>query len=95
MHRLTKKNQHFEWLEEQDAAFEKLKAMFMTAPVLERLQREGHYILQTDPSDIGIRALPLQEIDGVERVIQYASRILQPAERNYSVTVPDQCLAVV
>ena len=41
LHRLTKKNQRFECLEEQDTAFEKLKAMIMTAPVLERPHLEG------------------------------------------------------
>ena len=40
---LTKKNQKYEWLEEQQHAFELLRAMVMTAPVLHRPDPEGLY----------------------------------------------------
>ena len=54
----------------------------MTAPVLERPHPEGHYIFQTDTSDVGIGAVLVQEIDGVDRVLEYASRTLAQLQRN-------------
>ena len=82
------------WLEEYISAFETLKAMIMTALALKRPHPDGHYILQIDAGDAGIRTFLFQEINGVERVLEYASRILQPTERNYSIT-ERECLAVV
>ena len=91
---LTKKNQKSEWLEVQQRAFELLCAMVMTAPVLHRPDPNGLFIVQTDASDVGLRAVLLQEVESQERVIEFASRVLTPAERNYSVT-ERECLAVV
>ena len=36
----------------------------------------------------------MQTIDGVKRVLRFASRTMTPAERNYSVT-ERECLAVM
>ena len=52
------------------------------------------FVIQMDASDAGIGAVLLQEIDAEERVLEFASYALSPAERNYSVTV-HECLAVV
>ena len=92
--RLTKKNYKFEWLEEQQHAFELLKAMIMLAPTLQRPAPNSPFIVQTDASDVGLGAVLLQEVEGLERVLEFASRVLAPAERNYSVT-ERECLAVV
>ena len=91
---LTKKNQKYEWLEEQQRAFELLCAMLMTAPVLHRPDPNGLFVVQTDASDVGLGAVLLQEVEGQERVIEFASHVLTPAERNYSVT-ERECLAAV
>ena len=84
--RLTRKNQKFEWLDEQQSAFERLKAMIMLAPTLQRPDPNSLFVVQTDASDVGLGAVLLQEVEGIERVLKFASRVLTPAERNYSVT---------
>ena len=77
---LTKKNQRYEWLEEQQRAFELLCAMIMTAPVLHRLDPNGLFVVQTDASDVGLGAVLLQEVEAQERVLEFASRVLTPAD---------------
>ena len=61
---LTKKNQKYEWLEEQQRAFELLCAMVMTAPVLHRPDPNGLFVVQRDASDVGLGAVLLQEVEG-------------------------------
>ena len=68
--------------------------MAVTVPVLHRLDPEGLCIVQTDASDVGLGAVLLQKVDGQERLIEFASRVLTSAKRNYSFT-ERECLAVV
>lgn len=51
-------------------------------------------MLQTDASDVGIRAVLMQRCDGMLFPVSCASRKLLPGERNYSV-VERECLALV
>ena len=63
---LTKKNQKYEWLEEQQRAFELLCAMVMTAPVLHRPDPNGLFVVQTDATGVGLGAVLLQEVESQE-----------------------------
>ena len=83
---LTKKDRRSEWEDAQQEAFEKIKALVSSAPVLARPTFDAQFVVQTDASDTGIGTVLLQVIDGQERVLEFASRTLSPAERNYSVT---------
>ncbi len=56
------------------------------------LNRE--FIIQTDASGVGLGVVLLQEVDGLECPIAFASRGLTPAEANYSVP-QQECLAVI
>ena len=53
---------------------------------------DHQFVIQT--SYTGIGADLLQEINTEERMLKFGSRVLSPAERNYSVTELE-CLAVV
>ena len=60
--------------------------MLVSPPVLILPDFSKPFILDTDTSDFGIRAVLSQaNDDGHERVLAYASRTLSKAERNYSV----------
>ena len=94
LHALQRKNVRFEWTEQQETAFNELKARLTTAPVLGVPRDEGVFYLDTDASDVGLGAVLSQGQDGSEVVIAYASRTLSRPERNYDVT-RRELLAVV
>ncbi|KAH8241715.1 hypothetical protein KR032_007125, partial [Drosophila birchii] len=91
---LLKKGKKWDWTPRQDQAFRELKTRLTEAPVLVCPDFEQKFVLQTDASEYGIGAVLTQTIDGQERVVAYASRRLNSAERNYSVT-EKECLAIV
>ncbi|XP_062386073.1 uncharacterized protein LOC134073108 [Sardina pilchardus] len=72
------------WGPECDAAFQKLKAELLQAPILAYADFSQPFTLYTDASNAGLGAVLAQQQGGVERVIAYASRSLHPAERNDS-----------
>uniref|UniRef100_A0AAV2K8I4 RNA-directed DNA polymerase n=1 Tax=Knipowitschia caucasica TaxID=637954 RepID=A0AAV2K8I4_KNICA len=86
LHNLTKKNAHFQWHAEHQAAFDTLKHRLTTAPVLGYPLDHGEMILDTDASDTGIGAVLSQMQGGTERVLAYGSRKLAKAEQNYCTT---------
>ena len=85
-HLLTRKNQLFVWKDEQRESFERLKHCVVSAPVLSLPRDVGRYVLDSDASDKALGLVLQQEQDGVLKVIAYASRALQPAERRYCTT---------
>jgi len=92
--RLTRKNARFIWANEEREAFERLKTTLTTAPVLACPDFNRPFILQTDASAYGLGAVLTQNLEQGERVIAYASRTLNQAEKNYSATELE-CLVVV
>nr|KAG5712690.1 hypothetical protein BaRGS_029745 [Batillaria attramentaria] len=89
LHNLTacpkngKKQRKFHWGEEEQQAFDQLKAHLTSAPVLAYADPQKPFILNTDASTEGLGAVLYQHQDGRDRVIAYASRGLNQAERRY------------
>ena len=86
LHQLTKKDAPFNWTEECEKSFNKLKQLMTEAPVLANPDFQKPFRLETDASAAGLGAVLSQEVDGALRPIAYASRTLQGAEKNYTVT---------
>ncbi|KMQ83693.1 reverse ribonuclease integrase, partial [Lasius niger] len=91
---LTKKNTRWTWGADETAAFNRLKRALTAAPVLACPDFSRRFYLQTDASTSGLGAVLTQYFEDGERVIAYASRTLNGAERNYSATELE-CLAVI
>ena len=89
LHALTKKNAKFEWKTECQTAFNTLKELLVSAPVLAypRFGLGVEFTLETDASGVGLGAVPSQtQDDGQLHPIAYASCSLDSSERNYGIT---------
>ena len=74
----------FIWNEAGERNFALLKKKLTTFPVVHIPDLSKKFIVTTDASDIAMGAVLMQEIDGHKRVIEYASKTLDKAQRNYS-----------
>lgn len=91
---LSKKRQ-FKWTPEAQRAFERIKGLLTTTPVLSNPDFSKKFFLHCDASEYGIGAGLVQlDENGVEKPIAYMSRKLTTAQRNYSVT-EKECLATI
>ncbi|MCG8079018.1 MAG: reverse transcriptase, partial [Candidatus Thiodiazotropha taylori] len=95
LHRLTEKDHPFVWSDECQTAFETIKTLLTSAPILSYPLPGGQpFILDCDASNVGVGAVLHQLQDGEEKVIGYFSRCLSRAERKYCTT-RKELLAVV
>ena len=91
---LTKKGKKFIWTEACDRSFDSMKKALVSTDVMGYPVNDGgEFILDVDASDIGIGGILHQIQEGRERVIAYASRALNKAEKNYCIT-EEELLAV-
>ena len=87
LHLLTRKDVPFEWTPEYQQAFEQLKTLLTSSPVLTYPDFSKPFILETDASGAGLGAVLAQrQTDGTVRPVAYASRSLQGPEHNYGIT---------
>jgi hypothetical protein len=95
LYELTKQNINFRWSEDCQKAFEHLRTCLTTKPIVIYPDFSKPFILHTDASDFAIGAV-LAQLDDIkkEHVVAYASRVLNEAERNYTVT-EKECLAII
>jgi len=77
--KLTQKNAKFQWTEECEQSFQKLKMCLTTAPILSLPSGSGGFTVFCDASRVGLGCVLMQN----GRVIAYASRQLKRHEQNY------------
>ena len=81
------------WQAEHQNAFDKVKQVLTSEPVLKLYRRDRDHVLQTDACHEPIAATLLQrEDDGELHPVIYASRKLLPREVRYAI--PDKEIAM-
>lgn len=87
LHELTKKDRKFEWTESQQKAFDTLKHLFTTAPILKIADPYKAFVLECDCSDFALGAVlsQISDVDGELHPVAFLSRTLILAERNYEI----------
>ena len=88
LHKISTKNAKFYWEREQEEAFQELKRLIASAPVMSYPRREGMFILDTDASDRAMGAVLSQmQADEhgvmVEKPIAFASKKFDAREVKY------------
>ena len=94
LNRLISGDNAWIWSTEEQTAFQKLKDGLVSASMLGYADPKLQYIIDTDASAVGVRAVLSQIQEGEKRVIAYYSKTLAPPECNYCVT-RRELLAVV
>uniref|UniRef100_A0A8C1PUC8 Gypsy retrotransposon integrase-like protein 1 n=1 Tax=Cyprinus carpio TaxID=7962 RepID=A0A8C1PUC8_CYPCA len=84
---LTSVKSCFRWSESAQRAFDLLKTLFTTAPILMTPDVSRQFIVEVDASEVGVGAILSQRSSSDEKVhpCAYFSHRLSPAERNYDV----------
>ena len=91
LNELTGNNTTFSWNEKHQQAFDHLKQALSSPPVMSYPTKNDKFVLTTDASDDGLGAI-LSTHHG--NVIEFASRTLTSAEKNYA-TIEKECLVIV
>uniref|UniRef100_A0A3B3HCI3 Gypsy retrotransposon integrase-like protein 1 n=1 Tax=Oryzias latipes TaxID=8090 RepID=A0A3B3HCI3_ORYLA len=83
---LTSSKTSFRWNQEAEDAFNHLKDLFTTAPVLAHADPTRQFVVEVDASDTGVGAVLSQRTDdGKLHPCAFFSRKLSASERNYDV----------
>ena len=92
---LLQKSSKFKWDEACQTAFNHIKAILTSYPLLKSPDFQRPFILRTDASDKGVGAV-LEQADqnGVRHPVSYFSKKLNSAQQNYS-TVEKETLSLI
>ncbi|KAL6417870.1 hypothetical protein ACFW04_012472 [Cataglyphis niger] len=91
---LLKKEEPFDWTDEQESAFVQLREALCTEPILQYPDFTKPFVVTTDASGYAIGGILSQGSIGKDLPIAYTSRLLNTAEKNYS-TIEKELLAIV
>lgn len=94
LHNLLRKNQKFFWSEECQKAFEKIKSLLCSQPILEIFDQDLPINIYTDGSLEGVGAILKQlQTDGKEKPVAYFSKKLSEAQKKKKA-IYLECLAI-
>ena len=83
---LTKRNHTFEWDAKCSTAFQFLKTVFTSVPVLRHFNPDSEILVETDASDYVSAGILSQRVDeGVLHPVAFFSKKHTPAECNYEI----------
>ena len=82
---LTRNNVKFIWDGSCQQPFETLKHDLITAPILAFPRLDKQFILCCNASNYGIRAVLLQEVDGIEKPVYFLSQSLSKTHRRWCI----------
>ena len=85
LHELTRKTFVYHWGPAQEHAFNLLKHLFTSYPVLRNPDPDKRYILDTDASKFAVGATLSQDYSDGRHPIGFFSKALNPAETNYEI----------
>jgi hypothetical protein len=93
--RLLQKDQRMTWSNDCENAFDKIKAILQSYPVLKAPEFDRPFCITTDASDVGAGSVLLQTCEsGIEKPVAYFSKKFNRCQKNYS-TIEKECLALV
>src|SRR6202045_1321484 len=76
----------WKWGAEEEAAFQDMRLALVSAPVLALPKDKGRWKVETDASNLATGGVLSQlQMDGTWRVVDYISKALTAAEKNYDV----------
>lgn len=82
LERLKAKDAPFEWNEDCEASFRQLKRALMKPPILAYPDGRRRFKLFVDSSRYAVGTCLMQEVDGRDRVVAYASKLLTGSQKN-------------
>ena len=83
---MTRKDEKWKWGEEQQAAFEQLKLVFTTRPVLATPELDKEFRVEVDASNfVTGGVLSVKCDDDLWRLVAFISKALNETERNYEI----------
>ena len=86
MNKLTRKDEKWRWEEEQQKAFEQLKGIFTTRPVLATPDLDKEFRVEADTSNFATGGvLSVKREDDLWRPVAFISKALNETERNYEI----------
>ena len=95
IHDLTRKGRHFTGGRKMQKALDEIKSRLQRPPVLHLPDRQGQFQLYSDTSKCATGSALYQIQNGPPKLIEYVSKRMPEAAKNYSITELEMCGLVI